>query len=85
MEEDCAKSALPILQQAFSNLLYCASDGLGGALNFDNTLGGLGEHLLLRDHAYAGVVLDLLDLQTLATDDGAHLVVRDEEADGWVR
>lgn len=40
------------------------------------------EHLFLGNHANTGSVLNLLNLQTLAADDGAHLVVRDQETDG---
>jgi hypothetical protein len=52
-------------------------------LDFDDALGGLGEHLLLRNHTNARGILNLLDLQALATNDGTHLVVRDEQADGY--
>ena len=47
-------------------------------LDLDDTLGGLGKHLLGGDHAGAREVLNVLDLETLATDDGAHEVVRDQ-------
>lgn len=81
--EDGASTALPVVDEALANLPEGALDALRGALDFDDALGGLGEHLLLGDHANARDVLDVLDLETLATNDGAHLVVGDEEFDGW--
>jgi len=81
--EDSAVAALVVVDEALANLPDSLLDTAGRALDFDDALGGLGEHLLLCDHAYAGGILDLLDLQALATNDGAHLVVRDEQADGY--
>lgn len=80
--EDGAVAALLVVYKALANLPDSLLDAIGSTLDLDNALCGLGKHLLLRDHADAGTILDLLDLGTLTTDDGAHLVVRDEEADG---
>jgi hypothetical protein len=81
--ENGAVSTLVIIDQALANLPNGLLDAGWGTLYFDNALSRLGEHLLLCDHANARCVLDLLDLQALATDDGAHLVVGDEETNGW--
>jgi hypothetical protein len=83
--EDGAVATLFVVDEALANLPDSLLDAIGGALDLDNALGRLGEHLLLGDHADTRSVLDLLDLETLATDDGAHLVVGDEETDGWER
>lgn len=80
--EHSAVAALVVVDQALANLPHSLLDALGGALNLNDALRGLGEHFLLGDHAYAGGILDLLDLQALPTNDGAHLVVGDQEADG---
>lgn len=80
--EDGAGATLPVIDKAFANLPDCTLDTFGGALHFDNSLGRLGEHFFLGDHADAGHILDMLDLETLPSDDSAHLVVRDEELDG---
>jgi hypothetical protein len=81
--EHGAGAALPVVDEAFADLPDGLLDALGAALDLNDTLGGLGKHLLLGHHADAGDVLDVLDLQTLTTDDRAHLVVGDEEFDGW--
>ena len=76
--EDGTVAALFIVYQALANLPDGLLDTVGGSLDFDNAFGRLREHLLLSYHADSRSILDLLDLETLATDDGAHLVVRDE-------
>lgn len=81
--EDSTVATLSIVNQALADLPDGLLDAFGCALDFDDTLGGLGKHLLLSDHADTRVVLNLLDLETLATDDRTHLVVRDEEADSY--
>ena len=80
--EDSASSALPIIDQALADLPDRLLDTFWGSLDLDNSLGGLGKHLLLGNHPDAGDVLDVLDLKTLAANDRAHLVVRDEKFDG---
>jgi hypothetical protein len=81
--EDSAVAALLIIYKALADFPDSLLDAIRSTLDLDNALCGLGKHLLLRDHANAGTILDLLDLSTLTADDGAHLVVRDEEADGY--
>lgn len=83
--QDSTGTALPVVNQALSNFPDGLLDTLGGALHFDDTLGRLGEHFLLRDHAHARRILDVLDLETLASDDGTHLVVRDQKPNGYTR
>lgn len=80
--EDSASATLPVIDQALADFPNGALDALGGALNFDDTLGRLGQHFLLCNHTHAGDVLDVLDLETLSADNSSHLVVRDEELDG---
>lgn len=81
--EDGAGATLPVVDEALGDLPDGGSNAFGGALDLDNPLGGLGEHLLLGDHANARGVLDVLDLEALAADDGTHLVVGDEKLDGY--
>ena len=76
--EDGASTALPIINQTLANLPDGLLDAFGAALNLNNTLSGLGKHLLLRDHANTRDILDMLDLETLSANDRAHLVVRDQ-------
>lgn len=76
-------AALVIVNETLANLPDGLLDAGWGALYLDDALGRLGQHLLLCNHAHARRVLDLLDLQALASDNGAHLVVRDEQTDGW--
>lgn len=78
-----AGAPLPIIDKALGDLPNGSLDTLGGALDFDDALGRLGQHILLRNHADAGNVLDMLDLEALSADDGAHLVVGDEKLDGY--
>lgn len=81
--EDGAVATLLVVDKALADLPNSLLNAIWGTLHLDNALSGLGKHLLLRDHADAGAVLDLLDLRALAANDSTHLVVRDEEADGW--
>lgn len=80
--EDGAGTALPVVDKALADLPDGLLDTLGRSLDLDDALGGLGEHFLLGDHANAGRILDVLDLEALSSDDGAHLVVRDQESHG---
>lgn len=79
--EDGTLAPLPIVDQALGNLRDGDLDALGLSSNFDDALGRLGEHLLGRDHARAGRLLDLTDLGAALADDGTDEEVRDEEAD----
>lgn len=79
--QDGSLSALPVLEEALGDLVDGDANGIGRALDLDDTLSGLGQHLLGCDHAGSGDVLDVLDLETLAANDSAHEVVRDEETD----
>lgn len=72
--------SVPVLGETRDNLADSDTDSIDGALDLDDTLSGLGEHLLGGDHACTREILDVLNLETLTTDDGAHEVVRDEEA-----
>jgi hypothetical protein len=81
VEEDSSETTLPIFQKALSNFLDGATNTFSRTLDLDDTLGGLGEHILGRDHTGSGGILDGLDLQTRAADDGAHQVVRDQETE----
>lgn len=82
---DSSLSSLPVLQKALGNLEHSSLDGINGTLYLDDTLGGLGEHLLGSDHSSTGSVLDLLDLGTSSTDDSSHQVMRDEKSNGGER
>jgi hypothetical protein len=75
-------SSLPVLEEASSDLGNGDLDGVGRALDLDDSLGRLRKHLLGGDHSSAGDVLNVLDLEAGATDHSAHEVVGDEEADG---
>lgn len=81
--ENCASPTLPVIDEALANLPDSFLDSFRGALDLDDSLSGLGKHLLLGNHANTGDILDVLDLEAGASDDGAHLVVRDEEADSF--
>lgn len=81
--ENGASATLPVIYQALADLPHRALDTLGRTLNLDNSLGRLREHLFLRDHAHTGSILDVLDLETLSSDNGTHLIMRDEELDGY--
>ena len=78
--EDGAGSSLPVIDQALADFPNSLFDAFGSSLHLDNALGRLREHFLLRNHAHARSILDVLDLKTLASDDGAHLVMGDEES-----
>lgn len=80
VEEDGAGASLPVIDQALSDFPDSLFDALGASLDLNNPLGRLGEHVLLRNHPYTGSILYMLDLQALSSDDRAHLVVGDEEA-----
>jgi hypothetical protein len=87
---DGTLSPLPVLEKALGNLVNGSLDSLDSTLNFDDTLGRLREHLLGGDHASSRHVLDLLDLETRAANDGSHEVVADQQTDrgervGWRR
>lgn len=79
--KDCAGSPLPVVDEAFSNLPNSLLNTLWSALHFHDPFGRLRKHLLLSDHSHTGSILDMFDLQTLSTDNGAHLIVGDQEAD----
>jgi hypothetical protein len=80
--ENGAVAALFVVDEALADLPDSLLYTVRGALNLDNALSRLRKHLLLRDHADTGPVLDLLDLGALTADDRSHLVVRDEKTDG---
>lgn len=82
--EDGAGSTLPIVNEALADLPDSSLNALWVTLDLDDTLGRLWEHLLLGDHADTRDILDVLDLETLAANDRAHLVVGDEELDGYI-
>jgi hypothetical protein len=73
--EDGASASLPIVNQALANFPDSALNTLGSTLNFDYSLSGLREHLLLGNHTDSRSILDVLDLKTLSSNDGSHLVV----------
>jgi hypothetical protein len=81
--KDGTGSALPVVKQALADFPDGLLDAIGCTLDLNNALCGLGEHFLLCDHADTRRILDVLDLQTLASDDGTHLVVGDQKANGW--
>lgn len=80
--ENGAGAALPVIYETLADLPDRSLDALRRSLNLYDPLGRLRKHLLLRDHANTRDVLDVLDLETLPADDGAHLVMGDEELDG---
>lgn len=79
--EDGSSTTLPIINEALSNLPNGLFDSFGSSLDFDDSLSGLWKHLLLCNHSNTGSVLDVFDFQTLASDDGTHLIMRYEKAD----
>lgn len=79
--EHSAGTALPVINEALSDFPDRLLDTLWSSLHFNDSFSRLGEHFLLSNHAHTGSVLDVLDLQALASDDGAHLVVRDKKTD----
>lgn len=79
--EDGALATLPIVDEALADLPDGSLNALWVTLNLDDALGRLWEHLLLGDHTDTRDILDVLDLESLATDDGTHLVVGDKELD----
>ena len=81
--EDGAGSALPVVKQALADFPDGLLNALGCTLDLNNALCGLREHLLLCDHPDTRCILDVLNLQTLSSDDGTHLVVGDQKANGW--
>lgn len=74
-------SSLPIIYQALANLPNSLLNAFRVALNFDDSLSRLREHLLLCHHAHAGYILDMLNLETLSTNDRTHLIVRNQKFD----
>ena len=81
MVEHGTLAALPVLDEALGNLVDRDADRIDRALDLDDTLRALGEHLLGCNHARTREVLDVLDLETLAANHGSHQVVRDEQPD----
>lgn len=79
---DRTSHLVPVLGEASSDLEDGGVDRFDRTLDLDNSLGGLREHLLGSDHSGTGSVLDLLDLQSLSTDNGTHEVVGNEETKG---
>jgi hypothetical protein len=82
--ENSAVAALLVIDEALADLPDSLLDTIRGALDLDNALSRLRKHLLLRDHADTGSILDLLDLGALTTNNGSHLIVRDEKTDGYM-
>lgn len=80
--QDSASAALPVVNQALGNLPNSTLNTLRGTLDFNDTLSRLRKHVLLRNHADTRGILDLLDLETRATNDSAHLVVRNQKLEG---
>lgn len=78
---DGSCSSVPVLEQTFRNLEHSSLDGLDSALDFDNSFSRLRKHLLGSDHPGSGLILNLLDLETGSTDDGAHEIMRNQESD----
>lgn len=81
--EDGTGAALPVVNETLSNLPDGFLDSFGSALHFDDALRRLREHFFLRHHSHSRGILNILDLQTLSTDDGSHLVVGDEQTDRY--
>lgn len=78
--EHGAGTSLPIVDKTFADFPDGLVDAFRSALHFNDSFGRLGKHFLLRDHANTRCILDVLDLQALASDDGTHLVVGDKKA-----
>jgi hypothetical protein len=78
---DGTLSSVPVLYQTLGDFENGSLDSLNSSLNFDDSLGRLGEHFLGGDHSCTRLVLDLLDLQTGSPNDGTHEVVRDQQSD----
>ena len=75
--------ALFVVNKALADLPDRLLQAVRRTCNFNDTLGGLRKHLLLGHHSHARAVLNLLDLQTLSSDNGAHLIVRDQKSNRW--
>ena len=75
MVEHGSLSSLPVVDEASANLGDGDLDGLGRTLDLDDSLRRLGEHLLGRDHSRTRHILDVLDLETLATNDSTQALV----------
>ena len=73
--KDSAQTSFPIFQETLSNFFNSNADGLWSALNLDNALGRLRQHLFRGNHARTGNILDSLYLESISTDNGAHEVV----------
>ena len=82
MVKDGSLGAIPVLDEALGDLGDSETDGLSGSRDLDDAFGRLGEHVLRSDHASAGDVLDLTDLGSTLTDDGADEEMGDQETDG---
>jgi hypothetical protein len=78
-----SSASLPVINQALADLPDSLLDTLWSTLNFNNALGRLRKHLLLGHHANTGDILDVLNLQALSANDRAHLIVGDQQLDGW--
>lgn len=85
MEEHGPEATLPIFEETLADLLDGTANRFRGALHLDDALGRLRQHILGRDHTRARAVLNGFDFETIATDDGAHQIVRDEQSDRGVR
>jgi hypothetical protein len=78
---DGTLSSVPVFEETLGNLEDGGLDGFDSSLDLDDSLGRLGKHFLGSDHSSARLVLDLLDLQSLSTDNGTHEVVGDQKSD----
>ncbi|KAI6766591.1 hypothetical protein HG531_011813 [Fusarium graminearum] len=82
--ENSASASLPVVDQTFADFPDSTLDAFRSALNLDYSLGRLRKHLLLSNHANTRSVLNVLDLKTLSSNNGTHLVVRDEKLDSYI-
>ena len=78
--EHSAGTSLPIVDQTLADFPDGLVDALRRALHFNDSFGRLREHFLLRHHANTRGILNVFDLQALASDDGTHLVVGNKKA-----
>lgn len=79
--QDGSETTFPVFQETTTDVFDGLSNTFRSTLDFDDTFGGLREHLLGSNHAGPGGILDGLDLGSVATDNRAHEVVRDQETE----
>lgn len=68
-----------VLDEAAGDDADGAVEGVGGPLELDEPLVGVGQKQLRRDHQHVVLLLDLLDASALGADQRPHLLVGDKQ------